>query len=243
VLEEKQIPYKYIEGILHLMSYIYLSLAQYFIVNPYHKPESLLKLNSRGLVPTLEFDNKPLYESTVIYEFLDDAYPDNKPQLLPKDSYDRARTRIWTDFMMSRIIPSVHRFLQFQPMDDKKGQQEVRKEFISNLKQFTEQMAPEGPHFMGEEPCRVDFIVTLFVVRLWVFHHFKEGLVVPEEAQGCQDEHTWTWRKWLDAIESRKSIKETISDRERYLSIYQRYADNTAQSELTKANRKERVVP
>ncbi|TKA68408.1 hypothetical protein B0A55_08737, partial [Friedmanniomyces simplex] len=67
VLEEKQIPYQYIE------------------VNPYHKPDSLLKLNPRGLVPTLQYDNKPLYESTVICEFLEDVYPDHSPTLLPKD--------------------------------------------------------------------------------------------------------------------------------------------------------------
>jgi len=48
VLLEKKIPFQYIE------------------VNPYNKPESLLKLNPRGLVPTLQYDNMPLYESTVI---------------------------------------------------------------------------------------------------------------------------------------------------------------------------------
>lgn len=38
VLEEKGIPYQYIE------------------VNPYHKPQSLLDLNPRGLVPTLQYE-------------------------------------------------------------------------------------------------------------------------------------------------------------------------------------------
>ena len=77
VLEEKNIPYQYIE------------------VNPYDKPASLLALNPRGLVPTLEAPNgKPLYESSVICEFLDEAYPGHGPRLLPEDSYERARCRI-----------------------------------------------------------------------------------------------------------------------------------------------------
>ena len=42
-------------------------------VNPYHKPKSLLDLNPRGLVPTLQYHNKPLYESTVLCEFLEEA--------------------------------------------------------------------------------------------------------------------------------------------------------------------------
>ena len=89
-------------------------LCQYVEVNPYHKPESLTKLNRRGLVPTLQYDNKPLYESTVICEFLEDAFPHNGPKLLPSDPYDRAVSRIWTDFVTSRVIPSFQRFLQHQ---------------------------------------------------------------------------------------------------------------------------------
>lgn len=96
VLEEKRIPSQYIE------------------VNPYHKPESLLELNARGLVPPLQYDNKPLYESSVILEFLEDTYPEHGPKLLPADPYSRARARIWIDFVTTRVIPSFRRFLQSQ---------------------------------------------------------------------------------------------------------------------------------
>jgi glutathione S-transferase len=192
----------------------------------------------------LEYQNKPLYESTVLCEFIEDAFPDHKPQLLPSDPYEKARTRIWTDFTTSRIIPSFHRFLQFQPMDDKKGLQEVREEFLNNLKQFAEQMDKEGPYFLGAEPCLVDFIVAPWAVRLWIFDTFKDGLNTPEEGNGGKDELTWArWRKWLNAIENRKSIKDTLSDREQYMKLYSRYADNTAQSELAKATRSGRGVP
>lgn len=146
MLEEKKIPYQYIE------------------VNPYNKPESLLRLNPRGLVPTLQYDNKPLFESTVICEFLEEAYPDHKPHLLPSDPYDRARTRIWTDFCTSRIIPAFHRFLQFQPVDDADGLQEVRAEFLVKLKELAQEMDPNGPFFFGKEPSLIDFVVAPWVV-------------------------------------------------------------------------------
>ncbi|KAJ9628811.1 hypothetical protein H2203_002714 [Taxawa tesnikishii (nom. ined.)] len=139
-------------------------MQQYIEVNPYHKPESLLKLNPRGLVPTLEYDNKPLYESTVICEFLEDAYPDHGPRLLPHDPYDRARTRIWTDYCTSRIIPAFHRFLQFQPMDDTKGLDDTRQEFLGHLKEFTKEMDPKGPYFLGKEPSLIDLVVAPWAV-------------------------------------------------------------------------------
>ncbi|KAK3061155.1 hypothetical protein LTS18_006893 [Coniosporium uncinatum] len=226
VLEEKKIPYQYIE------------------VNPYHKPDSLLKLNPRGLVPTLQYDNKPLYESTVICEFLEDAYPEHTPHLLPQDPYSRARTRIWTDFVTSRIIPSFHRFLQFQPMDDEEGLEEKRREFVGYVREFVREMDEQGPFFMGAEPGLMDFVIAPWMVRLWVFDHFKGGLGIPEEGKGGDDEKVWArWRKWLSAIQNRESVKATTSDTEHYMPIYQRYADNTAQSELAKATRAGKGVP
>ena len=81
-------------------------------------------------------------------------------------------------------------------------------------------------------------------MRLWVFDHYKEGLGIPEEGKGGDDEATWErFRKWLKAIEERPSIKNTMSETEHYMPIYQRYADNTAMSELAKATRKGRGVP
>jgi glutathione S-transferase len=146
VLEEKKIPYQYIE------------------VNPYDKPKSLIDLNPRGLVPTLQYDNKPLFESTVICEFLEEAYPDHTPHLLPKDVYQRARTRIWTDFCTSRIIPAFHRFLQWQPMSDKDGLAERRKEFLGHWLTLTKEMDEEGPFFLGKEPSLIDFVVAPWAV-------------------------------------------------------------------------------
>ena len=133
-------------------------------MNPYDKPKSLLDLNPRGLVPTLQYDNKPLYESTVICEFLEEAYPDHTPHLLPKDPYDRARTRIWTDYCTSRIIPAFHRYLQYQPMDDKEGLREVKEELLGKLKEFANEIDDTGPFFLGKEPSLIDFVVAPWVV-------------------------------------------------------------------------------
>ncbi|KXL50236.1 hypothetical protein M433DRAFT_61644 [Acidomyces richmondensis BFW] len=220
VLEEKKIPYQYIE------------------VNPYHKEESLLKLNPRGLVPTLQYDNKPLYESTVICEFLEEAYPDHGPKLLPEDVYERARTRIWTDFVTSRIIPAFHRFLQFQPISDKEGLEEKRQEFLSKLKEFVNEMHLQGPFFLGSQPSLVDFVIAPWMMRLWVFDHYKEGLGI------AADDPTWDrFRRYQKALEARESLQNTLSDKQHYFPIYQRYADDKAQSELAKATRQGRGVP
>jgi glutathione S-transferase len=57
------------------------------------KPE-YLKLNPNAVVPTLVDNGAVIIESTVICEYLDDAYPE--PRLRPAGAVGRARMRLWT---------------------------------------------------------------------------------------------------------------------------------------------------
>jgi len=78
-------------------------------------------------------------------------------------------------------------------------------------------------------------------VRLWVFDHYKGGLGVPK---GGDNAKIWQrFEQWVSAIQERPSVRATTSEQEYYLPIYQRYADDKAQSELAKATRKGRGVP
>ena len=56
--------------------------------------EYIENLNPGGVVPTLVDDGVIIYESTVIMEYLDDAYPE--PPLRAADPRERARMRLWT---------------------------------------------------------------------------------------------------------------------------------------------------
>lgn len=57
------------------------------------KPE-YVKLNPKGVVPTLIHDGFVVCESIIINEYLEDAFP--APRLLPADARGRARVRHWT---------------------------------------------------------------------------------------------------------------------------------------------------
>jgi len=65
------------------------------------KPE-YIKLNPNAVVPTLVDNGAVIIESTVICEYLDDAYPE--PALRPKDLAARARMRLWT----KQLDESIH---------------------------------------------------------------------------------------------------------------------------------------
>jgi glutathione S-transferase len=53
-----------------------------------------LKLNPRAVVPTLVDDGRPVRESTVIMEYLEDAYPERRLRM--PDPHGNARMRLWT---------------------------------------------------------------------------------------------------------------------------------------------------
>ncbi len=67
-----------------------------------HRPE-YRALNRMGQVPTLVHDGFVLWESSVIAEYLDEAFPDNP--LRPASPRDRARARLW-----DKTIDEVHPF-------------------------------------------------------------------------------------------------------------------------------------
>ena len=54
-----------------------------------------MALNPMGAVPTLVHDGRPVIESTLICEYLDEAFPE--PPLRPADLVDRARMRRWAN--------------------------------------------------------------------------------------------------------------------------------------------------
>ena len=60
-----------------------------------HRPD-YLALNPNGVVPTLVHRDRPIIESSVIIEYLDDAFPE--VPLKPADPYARAQMRLWLKY-------------------------------------------------------------------------------------------------------------------------------------------------
>jgi glutathione S-transferase len=63
-----------------------------------------MKLNPKAVVPTLLHNGLVIVESTVINEYLDDAFPD--PTLKPKAPAERAAMRLWTKAVDEDLHPA-----------------------------------------------------------------------------------------------------------------------------------------
>lgn len=71
--------------------------------NEQYDPE-YLKLNPKGVVPTLLHDGNVICESTLICEYLDEIYP--KPQFVPNDPFQRTQMRMWSKAIDEGIFDS-----------------------------------------------------------------------------------------------------------------------------------------
>jgi glutathione S-transferase len=67
-----------------------------------HRPE-FLRLNPKGVVPVLVHDGNVIPESTIIMEYVEEAFPGTK-SLMPKDPVSRAMVRNW----LQRLDAGLH---------------------------------------------------------------------------------------------------------------------------------------
>ncbi|KAF1974993.1 hypothetical protein BU23DRAFT_552831 [Bimuria novae-zelandiae CBS 107.79] len=213
-LEHKILPYQYIE------------------VDPYKKPQSLLEVNPRGLVPAIRHGPVwSMHESTVIMEYLEDLQ--TGPAILPPEPQTRATCRLWTDHINRHIVPTFYRLLQAQdPQDQVKHATELREE----IGKLVDAADPTGPFFLGQDLGFVDVQIAPWVVRLKKVLGPYRGWPEPEEGS--------RWKTWVDAIETDPSVKATTSTDELYLDSYERYAENRpGTSQLANAVNSGRGLP
>ncbi|KAF1911763.1 hypothetical protein BDU57DRAFT_460588 [Ampelomyces quisqualis] len=195
-LEQKNIPYQYIE------------------VDPYKKPQSLLDVNPRGLVPALRHGPTwSTHESTVIMEYLEDL--NTGPALLPADAQSRATQRLWTDHVNRNIIPLFYKLLQAQEQHE---QVSHAAELRNQIAKLVDAADATGPFFVGAHMSFVDVQIAPWVVRLRRVLGPYRGWPAAEEGS--------RWATWIRAIEDEQSVRMTTSSDELYLDSYERYAEN-----------------
>ena len=84
-LAEKGVKYEYKEENLMNKSPLLLQM------NPIHKK-----------IPVLIHNGKPICESAIIVEYIDEVWKDKAP-LLPSDPYQRAHARFWVNYIDQNV--------------------------------------------------------------------------------------------------------------------------------------------
>ncbi|KAK6922208.1 hypothetical protein RJ641_012715 [Dillenia turbinata] len=138
-LAEKGIKYEYKEEDLQNKSELLLKM------NPVHKK-----------IPVLVHNKKPVCESLVAVQYIDEVWKDKCP-LLPSHPYERALARFWADYIDKKIY-DVGRKVWTTKGEE---QEAARKEFIECLKLLESQLG-DKPYFGGDTLGYVDVVLVPF---------------------------------------------------------------------------------
>jgi len=132
-----------------------------------------LKLNPNGVVPTLVHDGRVVIESTLIAEYLDEAFP-AKP-LRPADLVDRAAMRIWASIpdqglhaacgTVSSAVAFRHQYLALGPEELERNIAETPDAARRERKRVTIEKGLDAP-FAGDAMRTYDGVLARMETRL-----------------------------------------------------------------------------
>ncbi|CAJ2670584.1 unnamed protein product [Trifolium pratense] len=189
-LNLKGVQYKFVEENLGNFSD---TLIKY---NPVHKK-----------VPVLVHNGKPVSESRVILEYIDETWKQNP--ILPSDPYKRALARFWSNFIDDKFSGALRKLAS--SLRAKESNQESIEE-LEVVFQFLENELNEK-FFGGEEIGIVD--ITGVYIAFW--------FPVMQEVSGLNvfnNEKFPKLYKWSQDITNHQVVKEKLPNRETLLAYF-----------------------
>ncbi|KAI9080106.1 hypothetical protein K1719_037922 [Acacia pycnantha] len=123
-----------------------------------NKSDNLLKNNPvHKKVPVLLHNDKPVCESLVIVEYVDEAWTGHP--ILSSDPYHRALSRFWSKFIDDKVVTSVFKAAwNSNKQEREKGAEEAREA----LKILDKELKVNGEFFNGDSVGFLD-IAALFI--------------------------------------------------------------------------------
>ncbi len=168
-------------------------------INLREKPDWFLEISPHGKVPVLSIDERPLFESNAIAEYLDESV---SPRLHPEDPIKRARNRAWTDFVpdFSRQLGTV---TYAQSAEKLAEAVEKSTRALGRVEEAIEKERDnDGPYFNGPVLSLVDAAYAPFLMRFSLAEKYlQSGLL--QDFPNLQ--------AWTDALLDNDSVKHSVA--------------------------------
>jgi len=143
-------------------------------------------------VPVLLVAGKPVCESLVILEFIDEAFATTGQQLLPADPYARASARFWASYVDTKVPDCARKI--WQSPAGAPAVEEGKKEMVAVFKTLEAELG-EKAYFAGEALGFADVALVTFTPwfltyeRLAGFSIAEECPVLTAWAARCAEEN------------------------------------------------------
>ncbi|KAB2039831.1 hypothetical protein ERO13_D02G032800v2 [Gossypium hirsutum] len=179
---------------------------------PHNKSELLLKYNPvYKKIPVLVHGGKPIAESLVILEYIDEVWPHSP--LLPKDAYERSVARFWAKFIDEKIRPMWEFFHKFG-----EEQQKAIENNFKILRTIEEHGLGDKKFFGGDQIGIADLVFGM------VIHYFAPM----EDVMGVKFIKVDTFPRlhaWMRHFSEHPVIKDNVPDYSRVVDYLKGYLD------------------
>ncbi|XVE85863.1 hypothetical protein DITRI_Ditri17bG0125400 [Diplodiscus trichospermus] len=200
-LKLKGIPYKYIEeDVIKNKSELLLQC------NPVHKK-----------VPVLVHNGKPIAESLVILEYIDECWSNTGPKVLPADPYLRAKIRFWAKYHDEKIMPATLPIILSEGKEREKAVEGFH-ELLKVFEEGIEKAFPAKSHFFNGDNSLglLDIVVGTFLCNYQSFHETVTVILEPEKHPSVFS--------WIAALKEHPLVKETLPPHDKLVeAMIERY--------------------
>ncbi|XP_057777069.1 glutathione S-transferase U17-like [Salvia miltiorrhiza] len=197
-LNLKSIPYEFIEEKFYTSN----KSARLLEANPIHKK-----------IPVLIHDQKPISESLIILQYIDEAWPSNGPPILPSDPYDRAIARFWAAYVDEKWFPA------FKELEKASGD-EARGAIVERihegavlLEEAFVKCSRSKAYFGGDSLGYIDVVLGSYLG--WIeLTESATGLKILEEMR------TPRLARWAARLSLDDAAKDVLPDAHKLLEFY-----------------------
>jgi len=165
---------------------------------------SYLKINPRGLVPTIVYNGEIIPESAIVAQFLADAHPSHleKTSSEPGGALQRARINFFVDALISKVNPTF--FAQIRATSEEEREEAGAKFVAVVVKELEPLLKNAAPFFGGSSKLTLAEVQTgSFVLRFIDFP--KYGLVGSTVLSELETKAP-NFLKWAKAVVAEKSV-------------------------------------
>lgn len=181
------------------------------------KPDWFWEISPYGKVPVLRHNGVVIFESAVINEYLEDAFPEHP--LLPLDPARRAQARIWIDFANVRFIPQVYKLMLAQERDKQVMHAQKLTDALLMMEHEGLGKLSDGPYWLGDEISLVDLSFMPHLQRFCALEHYRD-FHIPEECLLV--------KAWRQLMLRRPSVQAMSKPDEVFIRNWRKYGENTS---------------
>ncbi|KAJ1700548.1 hypothetical protein LUZ63_000327 [Rhynchospora breviuscula] len=179
---------------------------EYEFVNediPFNKSEELLRLNPvTKKIPVLVHNSKPLPESLVIIEYIDDTWTEGY-LIMPKDPYEMAQARFWAKFAEDKCIPATFGVFLKEGEAQQKMLQEAREAFKT-----LEQALGSKNFFGGDQIGYLDLAIGWYAFWIPIYEEIESVSIV-------DNKNAPLLKAWFSKILDVDMIKTSLPPRDK----------------------------